>query len=199
MFAGVYQPHKGVAVDEAMIKFQGRSSLKQYMPMKPIKRGIKVWMLLDSKTGYFSKFDIYCGKGTSPEKQLGARVVKTLTEPLKGKFHHIFFWQLLHKRRIADRSEGWSVCLWDSEKGLSRISRVIEECQAEGKAQNIKHCYNIFSHIEGSGSIARWSLPWLPTANQQIVEQYSEVPNMAQASQCHALNPSSSTTPPWEE
>eukprot|EP00731_Ephydatia_muelleri_P017296 Em0010g394a len=32
---------KEVAVDEAMIKFQGRSSLKQYMPLKPIKRGIK--------------------------------------------------------------------------------------------------------------------------------------------------------------
>ena len=41
-FAGLYQPHREVAVDEAMIKFTGRSSLKQYMPMKPIKRGIKV-------------------------------------------------------------------------------------------------------------------------------------------------------------
>ena len=34
-----------VAIDEAMIKFTGCSSLKQYMPMKPIKRGIKVWQL----------------------------------------------------------------------------------------------------------------------------------------------------------
>lgn len=85
-----YHPHKEVAVDEAMIKFQGRSSLKQYMPQKPIKRGIKVWVLGDSQTGYFSKFDIYCGKGSSPEN-LGTRVVKTLTEPLKGKFHHVYF------------------------------------------------------------------------------------------------------------
>ena len=46
-FAEVYHPHKEVAVDEAMIKFQGRSSLKQYMPKKPIKRGIKVWVLGD--------------------------------------------------------------------------------------------------------------------------------------------------------
>ena len=90
-FAESYHPHKEVAVDEAMIKFQGRSSLKQYMPMKPIKRGIKVWVLGDSTTGYFSKFEIYCGKGSSPEKKLGSRVVKTLTEPLKGKFHHVYF------------------------------------------------------------------------------------------------------------
>lgn len=38
-FADLYQPHCEVAIDEAMIKFQGRSSLKQYNPMKPIKCG----------------------------------------------------------------------------------------------------------------------------------------------------------------
>ena len=51
-FATLYEPSKEVAVDEAMIKFQGRSSLKQYMPKKPIKRGIKVWVLGDSTNGY---------------------------------------------------------------------------------------------------------------------------------------------------
>ena len=89
-FADVYNPHKEIAVDEAMIKFQGRSSLKQYMPKKPIKRGIKVWVLADSHTGFFSKFEVYSGKGSSPEKNLGARVVKTLTEPLRGKYHHVY-------------------------------------------------------------------------------------------------------------
>jgi hypothetical protein len=59
------------------------------MPKKPVKCGIKVWVLGDSQMGYFSKFDGYYGKVTSPEKCLGARVVKTLTEPLKGKFHHV--------------------------------------------------------------------------------------------------------------
>ena len=88
--AKLYDPHEEVAVDEAMMKFQGRSLLKQYMPKKPVKRGIKVWVLDDSRTGYFSKFDIYCGKGASPEN-LGSRVVKTLTELLKQKFHHVYF------------------------------------------------------------------------------------------------------------
>ena len=62
-----------------MINFQGRSSVKQYMPLKPTKQGIKMWVLGDSQTGYFTKFDVYCGKGYSPEKNLGTRVVKTLT------------------------------------------------------------------------------------------------------------------------
>ena len=36
-FSDLYDPHRAVAVDEAVIKFTGHSSLKQYMPMKPIK------------------------------------------------------------------------------------------------------------------------------------------------------------------
>ena len=63
-FKEVYKP-----CDEAMIKFQGRSSLKQYMPKKPIKRGIKV----------------YTGKEGVREKGLGESVVKTLTSGLEKK------------------------------------------------------------------------------------------------------------------
>ena len=78
--------------DEAMIKFQGRSSLKQYMPMKPIKRGIKVWILGDSTNGYFSHMDIHTGrKGNEVEKGLGANVVKELTNDFQGRWHNVFF------------------------------------------------------------------------------------------------------------
>ena len=66
-FAEVYNSHKEVRVDKAMNKFQGRSLLKQYMLQKPIKRGIKVWVLEDSQMRYFSKFDIHYGKRTSPK------------------------------------------------------------------------------------------------------------------------------------
>ena len=93
-FSDVYGPHCKVAIDKAMIKFQGRSSLKQYMLMKSIKRVIKVWVLRDSHkfhNGYFHKFNIYSGKEGTQEVGLGLRVVKTLTNHLRGKFHHIFF------------------------------------------------------------------------------------------------------------
>ena len=78
-------------MDEAMIKFQGRSSLKQYMPAKPIKRGIKVWVLGDSSNGYFSNFDVYTGRKEDRQVGVGAHVVQTLTEELKNKHHHVFF------------------------------------------------------------------------------------------------------------
>ncbi len=88
-FEEIYHPTKNLAVDEAMIKFQGRSFLKQYMPMKPIKRGIKVWVLGDSANGYFSRFNVYTGKQKKRQFGLGEHVVKTLTNGLEKKNHHV--------------------------------------------------------------------------------------------------------------
>ena len=50
------------SIDETMVKFKGRSSLKQYIPLKPIKRGYKIWCLCDSITGYLFDCRIYLGK-----------------------------------------------------------------------------------------------------------------------------------------
>ncbi|VDI11982.1 Hypothetical predicted protein [Mytilus galloprovincialis] len=43
-FKDHYKPKQNQTVDEAMVKYKGRFSIKQYMPGKPIKRGMKVWM-----------------------------------------------------------------------------------------------------------------------------------------------------------
>lgn len=58
----IYDPSSFVTVDESMIKFKGRCVLKQYMPLKPIKRGYKVWCLADAVTGFIIAFIIYTGK-----------------------------------------------------------------------------------------------------------------------------------------
>ena len=90
-FCNSYKPSCFQSVDESMIKFKGRSSLKQYMPQKPIKRGYKVWVRAN-ENGYISQFEVYSGKvGTTTEKNLGARVVKTMTAILNGKNHRVFF------------------------------------------------------------------------------------------------------------
>ncbi|XP_043464114.1 piggyBac transposable element-derived protein 4-like [Leptopilina heterotoma] len=78
----VYKPSNLAAIDESMILFKGRSSLKQYNPMKPIKRGYKVWCLADSVTGFVSNFEIYTGKSENKNSNdtFGERVVLNLTE-----------------------------------------------------------------------------------------------------------------------
>jgi hypothetical protein len=45
-----------------MIGFKGRFILKQYLPGKPTKWGIKAWGLASSASGYLLKSDIYKGE-----------------------------------------------------------------------------------------------------------------------------------------
>nr|XP_023022033.1 piggyBac transposable element-derived protein 4-like [Leptinotarsa decemlineata] len=89
-FMDCMAPSRELAIDESMNKFKGRSTLKQYLPKKPIKRGYKVWMLAN-KNGYCQKFEIYTGKSEDTEKNLGARVVKNLLKGMEEKHHVIYF------------------------------------------------------------------------------------------------------------
>lgn len=84
-----YNPHQNVSVDEAMVKFRGRLAFRQYMPAKPTKYGIKVWMRSDPENGYTSEFQVYTGREQNTrEVGLATRVVIDLTRKLFGK-HHI--------------------------------------------------------------------------------------------------------------
>ncbi|XP_063442592.1 piggyBac transposable element-derived protein 4-like [Mytilus trossulus] len=90
-FKDHYKPKQNQTVDVAMVKYKGRFSIKQYMPGKPIKRGMKVWMRSDSTSGYCHQFNVYMGKD-DPNKgpKLGGKVVKLLCKDLKWKGHHIY-------------------------------------------------------------------------------------------------------------
>ena len=77
------------SVDEAMIKFFGRTFLRQYMSNKITKYGFKIWCLNDPSTGYFYCISVYAGKrpGEDAVKRLGTKVVMDLVkkaEPMKG-------------------------------------------------------------------------------------------------------------------
>lgn len=77
------------SIDESMTKFKGRSVLKQFMPLKPVKRGIKMWERCDSDTGYTYDLNIYLGKEESvpaalSHTTLGERVVLKLVSTLRN-------------------------------------------------------------------------------------------------------------------
>ena len=86
-----YRPNREQAVDEALVAFKGRSSMKQYLPMKPVKRGFKIWVRADSHNGYICQFECYTGrKGDTTEVGLVGSVVTRLTRDLVGKNYHIY-------------------------------------------------------------------------------------------------------------
>ena len=97
-FKDSYNPSKNLSVDEGMIAFKGRLSFRQYMPAKPTKYGIKVWMCADSATGYVLNHEVYLGKDKDnkdgvdlDENGLGHYVVTSMTKPFHGRYHHVYF------------------------------------------------------------------------------------------------------------
>lgn len=88
-----YEPSKNLSVDEAMIAFKGRLSFRQYMPAKPTKYGIKVWMAADSQNGYVTNFAVYLGQEGNQARLhgLGYDVVMKMARPFLNKNRHVFF------------------------------------------------------------------------------------------------------------
>ena len=60
-FAECYKPGQNQLIDKGRITFKGRLSYVQYLPVKPIKRGIKVCMCCDVDTAYIHQFKVYLG------------------------------------------------------------------------------------------------------------------------------------------
>uniref|UniRef100_A0AAR5QKM6 PiggyBac transposable element-derived protein domain-containing protein n=1 Tax=Dendroctonus ponderosae TaxID=77166 RepID=A0AAR5QKM6_DENPD len=105
-----YNPHNCIAIDESMIKFKGRSALKQYMPKKPIKQGYKIWALADSE-GYLYNFDIYTSKTKDyVEHRLGERVVLRLMDGLEYKQHLLFFDNYFTTYWLELKTKGINAC-----------------------------------------------------------------------------------------
>ena len=75
-----------------MIPWRGHLSFQQFTTSKPIRFGIKVWVLADSESKYICGQQLYIGRnpGESAEVGLATRVVKELGIGLEGNSHHLY-------------------------------------------------------------------------------------------------------------
>ncbi|XP_066937335.1 piggyBac transposable element-derived protein 4-like [Macrobrachium rosenbergii] len=80
-----WQTERNVSLDEGLMPYKGRLSIKTYNPQKPSKYGIKLYMLCEAKSGYVIDFLTY-GGSTSTLKD----IVFTLMGPLLDKGYHVF-------------------------------------------------------------------------------------------------------------
>ncbi|XP_039290397.1 piggyBac transposable element-derived protein 3 [Nilaparvata lugens] len=111
------------SVDEMMIPFKGRSSLKQYLPRKPKRWGYKMWVRAGI-SGYVYCFELYQGAsgGRADITDCGAvgDVVLRLCHDLHGKNHKVYADNLFSSiplvKKLRD-SEIWYV-------GTMRINRM---------------------------------------------------------------------------
>jgi hypothetical protein len=54
--------HQNISLDKGMILWRGNLSFRVYCPDKPVKYGIKAYMVSDSSNGDVSKVKLYTGK-----------------------------------------------------------------------------------------------------------------------------------------
>ena len=88
-----YSLKKNISTNEGMIAFKGRLSFRQYLPAKPTKYGIKVWMAADASNGYIVNFSVYL-ESEGQKRQihgLGYDVVMNMARPFLNRNHHVFF------------------------------------------------------------------------------------------------------------
>ena len=84
-----YHPPRAQSFDDAMVGFKGRNAMMQYMPMKPTKRGYKLWCQC-SANGMTNDRKVYEGS-TGRETNLSTTVVLRLAKHIYVKGHHLFY------------------------------------------------------------------------------------------------------------
>ena len=97
--------HSNLSIDESMVPYYGRHSIKMFIKAKPIRFGYKVWCLCGID-GFPYHMKIYTGKEEKTDEPLGTRVVKHMVEIIERhshvQHHQIFFdnfftsYQLMH-------------------------------------------------------------------------------------------------------
>ena len=85
-----YHPHREISIDEAMVGFKGRNRMKQYMPMKPTKRGFKMWNGCDAHNGLTLVHQPYTGS-VQGQTQGGPSIVKSVASSLMDENHFLFY------------------------------------------------------------------------------------------------------------
>lgn len=89
----LYQPYKNISIDERIVKSKHRFGIRQYIENKPIKFGLKLWVLADSRNGYTVDFNVYAGKNSKDPihvNGLGDHVVIKLMAPFLNHNYHLF-------------------------------------------------------------------------------------------------------------
>jgi hypothetical protein len=63
-FKAMWSPNQQMTVKVGMIMCKGKYyPIRQYMPKKPIRFGLKFWAAADALSKYLWDFEVYCGKG----------------------------------------------------------------------------------------------------------------------------------------
>lgn len=90
----IMTPYKNLCIDESIVPFKGRLTIRQYLPKKRNRFGIKLFVLCDVKTGIIIDFIVYCGAATEIidpcNLGVGGAVVSTLIRDYFNTHRHLY-------------------------------------------------------------------------------------------------------------
>ena len=81
----LYIPMQELSLDEGIMPYKGRLSIKTYNPQKPDKYGVKIYFLCEAVSGYVYSFSVYRGV-----HQTLHEIVFSLLSGLLGKGYHVY-------------------------------------------------------------------------------------------------------------
>lgn len=180
-FSNYFIPKQSLSFDESMIKYFGKSSLKQFIRGKPIRFGYKAWSLNTSE-GYLLDFEIYQGKSVSQDVEIekifgkaASPLIKMINSfhpsikslPFKFYFDNFFTnFDLLNFLR--ERGYGGT--------GTIRENRIPKDCPLQNTKSLKKNARGSFYHQiskEDAVLVCKW-------VDNSVV---------CVASNCHGVNP----------
>ncbi|KAL7404530.1 hypothetical protein ABVT39_016045 [Epinephelus coioides] len=97
-FREMYQPSENICFDEGMLLWRGHLVFRVYNPQKPIKYGIKSYILCDSKTGYCFNLKPYHGEASA----LGDMII-SLLDRLAGHGYKLFMDNYYNSISLCER------------------------------------------------------------------------------------------------
>ena len=169
----VYEPSKNISIDEGMIAYKGRLSFRQYMPTKPTKYGIKVWMATDSDNGYVANFCVYLGseRNEGRKNSLSYDVVKSMASPFLHKHRHTYFDNFFTGIGIMDyllaRNTYACGTVWVNRKGLLPC---VKKKLKQGEMVKDQHGHLLFTKWHDKRDVAFLSTNISPTAPTRPVQ-----------------------------
>ncbi|XP_061623109.1 piggyBac transposable element-derived protein 4-like [Phyllopteryx taeniolatus] len=127
-----YTPNRCLTIDKSALVTKGRSSPTHSMPSmpsKPLRKGLSVWMLCDSRSGYCHRAKIHVGRPSEDRAVVlqGYRAVTSLVRGLEGQYHHLFLDSFFNSVPLLQRllKDGLYACgpAHSGRKGFPEVLR----------------------------------------------------------------------------
>ncbi|XP_071580675.1 piggyBac transposable element-derived protein 4-like [Temnothorax nylanderi] len=137
-FSAALIPGKNLCIDESLLLWKGRLRFKQYIPLKRNRFGIKVFLIVDCKTGFILGFIVYTGGDTDYQKfgmGITGDIVAHFLQPYFYKGHVMYVDNWYTSPTLAeflhDRDTGICGTVKANRKGMPNLDKKL----ARGEVQ----------------------------------------------------------------